>query len=128
MNAGSYVISPKSSGPVLICLRSMARIAPSLTGSSYVFPVRLSVTVSVSAIEVGDSRSFLFVETLLVAILILIFVGRGYPFAGDAVASIGPSRQVFVAASLAAERTPRRVYRALAAQDAQPGVAHPANS
>ena len=29
MNAGSYVISPKSSASVLICRRSMARIVPS---------------------------------------------------------------------------------------------------
>src|SRR6266850_2045920 len=59
MNAGSYVISPKSSSPVLIWRRSIARIVPSLIGSSYFFPVRLSRTVSVSAIrklEVGSQK------------------------------------------------------------------------
>ena len=51
MNAGSYVISPKSSGSTLICWRSMARIVPSLIGISYCLPVRLSVIVSVSAMR-----------------------------------------------------------------------------
>src|SRR5471030_423587 len=54
MNAGSYVISPKLSGAVLIWRRSIARIVPSWTGSSYVLPVRLSVIEIVSAI--GDFR------------------------------------------------------------------------
>ena len=49
MNAGSYVIRPKSSGPLLIWRRSMARIVPSWIGSSYFFPVRLSTIVKVSA-------------------------------------------------------------------------------
>src|SRR5713101_7890443 len=47
MNAGSYVMRPKSSPSVLICRRSVARIVPSVIGSSYFFPVRLSVTVRV---------------------------------------------------------------------------------
>src|SRR5690242_7731208 len=47
MNAGSYVMRPKSSASVLICRRSVARIVPSVIGSSYFFPVRLSVTVRV---------------------------------------------------------------------------------
>ena len=47
MNAGSYVINPKSSGPALICRRLIARIVPSSTGTLYVLPVRLSVMVSV---------------------------------------------------------------------------------
>ena len=34
----------------LICLRSIARTVPSEIGSSYLSPVRLSVTVSVSAV------------------------------------------------------------------------------
>src|SRR5215471_13445979 len=50
MNAGSYVINPKSSGPVLICRRSMARTVPFWIGSSYFFPVRLSVIERVSGI------------------------------------------------------------------------------
>src|SRR5947207_11442238 len=49
MNAGSYVISPKSSPSTLICRRSSALTVPSLIGISYVFPVRLSVMESVSA-------------------------------------------------------------------------------
>src|SRR5271167_132013 len=48
VNAGSYDISPKSSLPTLICRKSAARItSPSSIGSSYFFPVRLSVMVSV---------------------------------------------------------------------------------
>src|ERR1051326_356344 len=50
MNAGSYVIKPKSSSLTLIWRRSIALIVPSLTGTSYVLPVRLSVMVRVSAI------------------------------------------------------------------------------
>src|SRR5687768_15607251 len=56
MKAGSYVISPKSSGPVRTWRRSMARTAPSLIGISYDLPVRLSRTVSVSLPIVGSSR------------------------------------------------------------------------
>src|SRR5205085_2690336 len=48
MKAGSYVIRPKSSAPLLIWRRSIARIVPSLIGRSYVLPVRLSVIVRVS--------------------------------------------------------------------------------
>src|SRR5438552_11144464 len=48
MNAGSYVIRPKSSLPFLIWRRSVALIVPSLIGTSYDFPVRLSVIVRVS--------------------------------------------------------------------------------
>ena len=48
MYAGSYVISPKSSSDTLISRRAGARIVPSSIGISYVLPVRLSVTVSVS--------------------------------------------------------------------------------
>src|SRR6266550_3818614 len=42
--AGSYVASPASSSVTLIWRRSTARIVPSWMGSSYVLPVRLSVT------------------------------------------------------------------------------------
>src|SRR5688500_10359829 len=49
MNAGSYVMSPKSSSSTLIFLRSSALIVPSLMGSSYVLPVRLSLMVRLSA-------------------------------------------------------------------------------
>src|SRR5215213_9971400 len=57
MNAGSYVIIPKSSSSVLICRRSSALIVPSLMGSSYVFPVRLSVIVTVSLAKDLPPRS-----------------------------------------------------------------------
>src|SRR2546421_11639356 len=43
-NPGSYVASPASSSATLIWRRSTARIVPSWLGSSYVLPVRLSVT------------------------------------------------------------------------------------
>src|SRR5215212_1935663 len=49
MNAGSYVMRPKSSSSTLIWRRSMLRIVPSVTGISYCRPVRLSVTESVAA-------------------------------------------------------------------------------
>ena len=57
MNAGSYVMSPKSSSPVLIFLRSSARIVPFSIGSSYVFPVRLSVIVIVFFSAIRSFRS-----------------------------------------------------------------------
>src|SRR6059058_4710200 len=43
-NPGSYVASPASVSTALIWRRSTARIVPSWMGSSYVLPVRLSVT------------------------------------------------------------------------------------
>ena len=58
MNAGSYVIRPKSSGPVLICRRSMARMVPSWMGSSYFFPVRLSTIERVSGIGHYSMQTF----------------------------------------------------------------------
>ena len=45
VKAGSYVIRPKSFSSDLILRRSSARTVPSSIGSSYVFPVRLSVIV-----------------------------------------------------------------------------------
>src|SRR5688500_10817745 len=50
MKAGSYVVNPTSSFGVLFCLRSVALMTPSLIGTSYCLPVRLSVMVRVSAI------------------------------------------------------------------------------
>src|SRR6266849_1683678 len=47
MKAGSYLIIPKSFPSTLIWRRSSARIVPFVTGSSYFFPVRLSITVRV---------------------------------------------------------------------------------
>src|SRR3954468_22685229 len=48
VNAGSYVIRPKSSSSTLIWRKSIARTVPSVISISYVLPVRLSVTDSVS--------------------------------------------------------------------------------
>src|SRR5215471_16491520 len=95
--AGSYVISPKSSGATLICLRSMARIVPSEMGTSYVLPVLLSVIVSVSAMVVGVSD----------------LVRR------HAIGLVGPSREVLQLASLAAERLPGGIHRMPPAEHAQ---------
>src|SRR5436309_12829629 len=52
MNAGSYVMSPNSSGDVLICRRSIARTSvsprtpPCSTFTGYTLPVRESFTSS----------------------------------------------------------------------------------
>src|SRR5436190_22287385 len=119
MNAGSYVTRPKSSGAVLICLRSLARIVPSLLGSSYCLPVRLSTTVRVSPVGfdgVDAAAAFRSVVTLFAMVFVLILVvGRGYRFVRQSIAAVRPSRQVFIAASLAAERTPPLVHRTRAA-------------
>src|SRR5687768_2153918 len=53
---GSYVISPKSSSLILIFRRSIALIVSWVMGTSYVFPVRLSVMVRVS--DMGSSVSY----------------------------------------------------------------------
>src|SRR6266550_6555325 len=124
-------MSPKSSADVLICLRSMARMAPSLIGSSYCLPVRLSTTVSVSFIAPADvdAAAFLSVVTLFAMVVVLILiVGRRHRLARHAIGPVGPPRQVFVAASFAAERTPLRVYWTCAAHGAHRGVVHPHNS
>src|SRR2546426_10488413 len=115
MNAGSEVIRPPSSGAVLIWRRSVARIAPSEMGISYCFPVRLSVTVSVSAITTSGVR-----------VWVSIGVRVGYRVAGHPVASIHPSGQVLVPAPFAAERAPARVHGTRPALDAQRDLAHPA--
>jgi hypothetical protein len=86
--------------------------------------------VSVSAIEGADvvAASFLSVVTLLLlAMFLILVVRRRYRLARHAIAPIGPSRQVLVAASFAAERTPPLVHRTCAAHYAQRGVAHPVN-
>src|SRR5215467_8300091 len=102
MNAGSYVMSPKSSAPVLICRRSIARMVPFWTGSSYCLPVRLSVIVNVSGIR-------------------LLFRHR---FPGYAVRPVGPSGQILGLAPLAAERPPRRIDRMLAAEHTDVRLRH----
>src|SRR5450759_2971236 len=104
MNAGSYVMSPKSSGPALICRRSIARIVPSWTGTSYFLPVRLSTIVSVS-------------EGI---IFVCVRFGFGHRVGSDPVRPVGPARQVLQLAPLAAERPPREVYRVAPAEYAQP--------
>src|SRR2546423_11558314 len=91
MNAGSYVIIPKSSEPTLICRRSIARMVPSWIGSSYFLPVRLSTIVSVSAI-----RS-------LVVFRALALAGIARRLAGHSVRAVGPPRQILKLAALAAE-------------------------
>src|SRR6266536_1207633 len=102
MNAGSYVISPKSSASVWICRRSIARIVPSSIGSSYFFPVRLSVIVSVSFIGI-----------------LFGLVGVGDRLCGDLVRAIGPARKVRKLTTFAAERPPRGIHRVLPAEHAQ---------
>src|SRR6476659_5155036 len=58
--AGSYDMSPPSPSSALTCRRSVAWIVPSVIGSVYSRPVRLSVTVSVSsAMPSPSSSSFL---------------------------------------------------------------------
>src|SRR6185312_7124095 len=100
-NAGSYVIRPKSSADVLSVRRSIARMVPSVSGTSYVLPVRLSVIVRVSAI-------------------VVVVAGRvGDLFTRNAVGLAGPSRQILSFASLAAERPPGGIDRMLPAVNAQ---------
>src|SRR4051812_14473321 len=108
MNAGSNVISPKSSGPALICRRSIARMVPSWIGRSYFFPVRLSTIVSVSAIG-----------------LLVVFLGVGRLVSGDAVPSIRPLSEIAQLAPFAAERPPPGIDRADPAHHAYWRVGHP---
>src|SRR5437667_12908184 len=113
MNAGSYVMSPTSSADVLICRRSMARIVPFWIGRSYFLPVRLSVTVSVSAIV---RSTFAFV--------LFRFVRFRYRVARNPVSAGGPAGQILQLAPLAAERPIRLVNRMPPAQHAQRGHTH----
>src|SRR5687768_13771839 len=95
-------------------------MTPSVTGTSYCLPVRLSVIVSVSAIN----RS---VRELVVGIGagVRVAVRTRDRVAGDPVTSIRPSRQVFLAAALAAEGAPPLVAPLPAAQHAQRSFVHP---
>src|SRR4029077_4084227 len=90
-NAVSYVMRPKSSGLTLIFRRSTARMVPSVTGTSYCCPVRLSVIVRVSAIGVGC--------------LFAVF-HKLARLAGRSIGFVGPARQVLHPAALAAEGAP----------------------
>src|SRR5262249_46192177 len=115
MNAGSYVIRPKSSGPVLIWRRSIARMVPSWIGRSYFLPVRLSTIVSVSAIGVSVVSGF-----------VVIVVGIGHRLRGNPIPAVRPARQVLELAALAAERPPLRIDGVSAAEDADSRrLAHP---
>src|SRR3954469_23541761 len=51
MNAGSYVMTPKSLSLTLMSRSAVARTVPSSIGTSYDLPVRLSVIVSESEAE-----------------------------------------------------------------------------
>src|SRR5580704_17386267 len=115
MKAGSYVMRPKSSGEVFICLRSTARMVPSSIGSSYVFPVRLSTIVSVSAI--GRALQ----ESVLVSLAFRVFTLLGLldPLAGKPVRAVGPPRQILQLAALAAERSPAGVHSLAPAEHAE---------
>src|SRR5688572_31836726 len=96
-------------------------MAPSAIGTSYCLPVRLSVMVSVSAIRTRNPG-------LGVGVGVRVAVGRGKRLSGDAITPVGPSRQILVPASLAAEGTPLLALRMPAAQRAQRGVVHPIRS
>src|SRR5258708_5290834 len=113
MNAGSYVISPKSSGDALIWRRSIARIVPSWTGSSYVFPVRLSTIEMVSAIGFGISAVRF---QIAVFVRLVLVIDR---FGGDAVRAVGPAGEVLQLAPLAAERPPRFFHGMTPAEDTE---------
>src|SRR6266851_3442574 len=126
MKAGSYVIRPKSSGATLICRRSMARIVPSCTGSSYVFPVRLSVMLKVSGIlkseiksskfEVRRRRSGGIVSTFSFFVLTLFRFVHG--LAWHPIRAVRPAAKILELAALAAERPPGRIHRRAAAEHA----------
>src|SRR5579883_2554155 len=64
MNAGSYDITPKSDGSVLIWRRSLARIVPLVIGNVYCFPVRLSMTVRLSAPDTAPAAPLLVMLSL----------------------------------------------------------------
>src|SRR6185503_4374539 len=91
MKPGSYVKSPGSSAPVRILLSSVARIAPSWIGMTYVFPVRSSRMVSVSPRSVAGriATGGVPVSMAMVAALLLIEVDRGgsSPVADDELAA-----------------------------------------
>src|SRR5687768_3165278 len=142
-NAGSYVLSPVSAAPALICLRSVARIAPSLIGTSYCLPVRLSVIVSVSIFAredppprsavspapldsrsarsevsgiAGTSRS---ARALVIGLLVLVHVRVLLDWLGrHAIATVDPPRKILKLAALAAERNPVYSCRLASAKDA----------
>src|SRR5579885_1329491 len=100
-NAGSYVIRPKSSGDVLIFRKSIARIVPSVTGTSYVLPVRLSVIVSVSAIErTSNAKRETKKRALRFSFIVVSYIGFHGCFPGNPVRFVGPSCEVLYLAAL----------------------------
>src|SRR6185503_9431794 len=98
MKPGSYVRSPGSSAAVRILLSSVARIAPSWIGMTYVLPVRSSRTVSVSprSLARGSATGGVPVSMAMVASLLLIDVDRGRcsPVADDELAASVKQPQV----------------------------------
>src|SRR3954469_2077143 len=133
MNAGSYVIRPKSSSDALICLRSIALMVPSWMGRSYFLPVRLSTIVSVSAIAVpsvnlqssalepGGARRGRSAHRTSEVIRV-VFGGREVGVdrvRSRAIGAVRPARQVLQLAALAAEGPPLRLHRIAPAEDAQ---------
>src|SRR5678815_650614 len=130
MNAGSYVMRPKSSSDVLIWRRSPALIVPSWMGSSYFLPVRLSTIVSVSAIEVSVvcfkssiGRSVAICSSHVPSdfrSVRIVFASPGrriHRLGGHAIGAVRPARQVLQLAPLAAEGSPLRLHRILPAED-----------
>src|SRR5688572_13758170 len=97
-------------------------MAPSVTGTSYCLPVRLSVIVSVSGIRRKLARAR---KRLVVGVGIRVAVSGGKRFAGNVIAALGPTRQILVPTTLAAEWTPRLALRLLAAQHARWSLVHP---
>jgi hypothetical protein len=72
--------------------------------------------VSLVVVGADDAAAVLSVVTLFAMVFVLtLVVGRRYRFTGGAIAAVGPSRQVLVTASFAAERTPPGIHRPRAA-------------
>src|SRR5687767_2636419 len=120
--AGSYVLSPASSEPALICLRSVARIAPSLMGTSYCLPVRLSVIVSVSAMLKSSvvSRQSSVVSRQSSVVSGVAFAGLGvlrYRLGRHAIATVDPPGEILKLAAFAAEGNPRCLGELAAAKN-----------
>src|SRR6188472_2045644 len=111
VNAGSYVINPKSSSDTLILRRSMALMVPSVIGTSYCLPVRLSVIVSVSAIASHQGRRLQVGRLGVVRIHVWRRVIRRTL---DAVGAVEPVGEVQQLAAFTAERLPARIHGLLA--------------
>src|SRR6476661_5853011 len=87
---------PKSSSPVFICRKSIAFTVPSLISISYVSPVRLSVTDSVSCAVATPPPFSLCVSSSAIALsprLLPVF-GKGYGSAPPAAEQAGELRRL----------------------------------